>query len=148
MYSEARLDPTCQVSGCEPIRKIAIKEQDDRSDCRSKRKIYPHRLRLDATMNKHMPHDEAIGFEISVSGRDDGTLEAAYIRFRMGDVATTKELEEDTLIADYDADGNLLGVEILAPVQLSHIERLVDRQRRPAFRVFVKKNTCDLVECG
>ncbi len=86
-----------------------------------------------------MKHDEtALTFELSVSGRNDGTLEAAYIRFRVGKVKRSREVIEDTLIADYDAQDNLLGVEILAPVKLSELTKLVERPRRLSFRKFVK----------
>jgi uncharacterized protein YuzE len=81
---------------------------------------------------------EILGFELSVSARDDGTLEAAYIRFRSGKVNRSCEVIEDTLIADYDEHDNLLGVEILAPVKLSELAKLVEQPRRTSFRKFVK----------
>lgn len=64
-----------------------------------------------------------IGFEVSVSGRDEGTLEAIYVRFSKGRVARTEELQEDVLLADYDAHGQLIGLEILAPVRLRDLVR-------------------------
>jgi len=79
-----------------------------------------------------------LGFELSVSARDDGTLEAAYIRFRTGKSKRTREIIEDTLIADYDEHDNLLGLEILAPVKLSDLAKLVEQPRRNSFRKFVK----------
>ena len=33
--------------------------------------------------------NQVVGFELSVSGRDDGTIEAAYFRFKKGKVAET-----------------------------------------------------------
>jgi uncharacterized protein YuzE len=82
---------------------------------------------------------EVIGFEISLSARDDGTLEAAYIRFRHGKSRRTQEILEDTLLADYDARGNLLGLEVLAPVPLSELAKLVEQSRRASFRKFLKR---------
>lgn len=83
---------------------------------------------------------KAVGFEISISARDDGTLEAIYIRINSGDVHKTVEGEGDTeLLADYDADGRLLGIEILSPVQLSKIASLVDEPRREPFRKAVER---------
>lgn len=81
-----------------------------------------------------------IGFEISVSGRDDGTLEALYIHLQAGEVAETREIEPDVLLADYDAAGRLLGIEILAPVQISALEALVEQQQREPFRRFISRN--------
>lgn len=83
--------------------------------------------------------NEPIGFEFSVSARDDGTLEAAYIRLRRAPVARTEEVLEDGLLADYDRQGNLVGIEILSPVKLSSIVRLVDEDRREPFRRFVRR---------
>lgn len=82
---------------------------------------------------------EIIGFEIAVSARDDGTLEAAYIRFKQGRVAETREIIEDVLLADYTSGGVLLGIEILAPVKISDLTNLVDPPRRRSFRRFIKR---------
>jgi uncharacterized protein YuzE len=79
-----------------------------------------------------------IGFEISVSARDDGTIEAAYFHFLSGEVAETREVEEDVAFADYDADGNLLGIEIIAPVRIKAIEKLVKGDRRRGFKKFAQ----------
>ncbi len=81
---------------------------------------------------------KVVGFELSLSGRSDGTLETAYVRFQKGDVASTRELVEDTLIADYDSRGRLIGIEILAPVSLATLARQVGVARRSSFRKFLK----------
>jgi len=86
-----------------------------------------------------MGASRAIGFEISISARDDGTLEAVYIKIADGKVAKTKEVSTDVLLADYSASGKLLGIEILAPVKLSKIAPLVDPPRRSSFRRLVKR---------
>ena len=81
-----------------------------------------------------------IRFELSISGRDDGTLEAVYISLRDAKVHKTEEVKRNTLTADYDAHGNLVGIEILAPVQLSKITRLAEQPVRGSFRKFVKRS--------
>jgi uncharacterized protein YuzE len=48
--------------------------------------------------------------------RVDIEASAAYVTFAVGDVAKTCELCESALIGDYDADGCLLGLELIAPV--------------------------------
>lgn len=80
-----------------------------------------------------------IGYELSVSARNDGTLEAAYIRLREAKVDQTREIIEDVLLADYDAAGNLLGIEILAPVHLNDLAELVDEANREPFQRFVRE---------
>lgn len=84
-----------------------------------------------------MPGKLDIQFEVSVSGRSDGTLEAMYIRLRQGTVARTEEIEEDVLLCDFDRRGNLLGIEILAPVKLRNLTKLVSPPVRTPFRRFV-----------
>ena len=79
-------------------------------------------------------------FEISVSGRGDGAIEGAYIRLREAKVARTREVAGDALLADYDARGNLIGIEILAPVRISQVVNLVDQRRRRPFRRFVRQS--------
>jgi len=81
---------------------------------------------------------QIVGFELSLSGRHDGTLEAAYFRFKNGTVKKTTEVIEDTLLADYDAHGELLGIEVLAPVKLADLAKQVEQPRRSSFRKFVR----------
>jgi len=78
--------------------------------------------------------NRSIGFEFSVSTRDSGTLEAAYVRFKKTKVAKTVEVIEAALLADYDRSGDLVGIEILAPVRVADMAKLVDERDRPAFR--------------
>ncbi len=83
---------------------------------------------------------EIVGFEISISARDDGTLEAIYIRIAGGEIHRTVEIDGETeLLADYDAGGQLVGIEILSPVPLSKIASLVDEGRREPFRRTVER---------
>ena len=55
-------------------------------------------------------------FEITGTVGDEGRIELAYIRVAKGDVAKTVEIDGDRLLADYDEQGNLIGIEILAPI--------------------------------
>lgn len=49
---------------------------------------------------------------------DDDEILAVYFRLMTGKVARTVEVCEGECYADEDADGNLLGVEMLAPGHL------------------------------
>ncbi len=42
----------------------------------------------------------------------DPDADAMYIKLKECEVATTREIDENT-IADYDKDGNVIGIEIL-----------------------------------
>ena len=54
-------------------------------------------------------------FRVSVETNDHtGEIIAVYFQVRKGKVANTKERVQDTLFADYDRKGRLLGVELLA----------------------------------
>ncbi len=44
---------------------------------------------------------ESVGFQLSVSGRDDGTLESLYVGLSEREVARTEEAETDVLLVDY-----------------------------------------------
>jgi len=85
-----------------------------------------------------MSTQRQLGFEISISGRNDGTLEAVYITVRDGKASKTSEVIEGIVLADYDSRGRLIGIEILAPVKLSKLTPLVEQKRRKPFRDFVK----------
>jgi uncharacterized protein YuzE len=82
-------------------------------------------------------------FEVAISGRDDGTLEALYISVSSAKVSETREIKRNVVMADYDATGALIGIEILAPVKLSELARLVQEPVRKNFRKFVRSATPD-----
>jgi uncharacterized protein YuzE len=83
-----------------------------------------------------------ISFEISISGRNDGTLEALYVQIIPElSVSRTEEIRRDVLLADYAEDGRLVGVEVLAPVRIADIEKLVkDKSFQKAFREFLNRS--------
>ncbi len=80
-----------------------------------------------------------IGFEMSISARDDGTIEALYILVRDEKATRTKEIVEDILLADYNKRGQLIDIEVLAPVKIAKITTLMEEPRRRPFRRFVKE---------
>ena len=84
-----------------------------------------------------------VRFELSISGRDDGTLEAVYISLRDAKIHKTQEIKRNALLADFDGRGNLVGIEILAPVQISKITKLAEEPIRRNFRSFVKRSIPD-----
>ncbi len=73
-----------------------------------------------------------IGYELSISGRNDGTIEAVYVRLSDRKVARSKELIEGQLVADYDRKGELVGIEILAPVRIQNLTRLIAGPATPS----------------
>lgn len=87
-------------------------------------------------------HDPS-GFGLTVNAREDGTLEAAYVRVSENQVARTEELIESVLLVDYDHDGNLVGIEILAPVKISQVIEIANRlevKQRESFQNFVRSS--------
>ena len=84
-----------------------------------------------------------VGFEMSISARNDGAIEAVYILVRDDKAKRTKEIIEDILLADYSSRGQLVGIEILAPVKLAKITPLVEERRRRPFRRFLKEQAPD-----
>ncbi len=81
-----------------------------------------------------------IQFEITLTGGPDGQLRAAYIHLRRAKVARTDEVVEDTVLADYDAQDRLVGIEMLGPAKVKVLVKLVDEKHRAAFRRFVTEN--------
>ena len=83
------------------------------------------------------------GFGLTVNSREDGTSVAAYIRISGNQVARTEELIQSVLLVDFDHDGNLVGIEILAPVEISQVIEIADRleaKQREAFQKFVRSS--------
>lgn len=68
-------------------------------------------------------------FHLEVSfDQTTGAPVAAYLRIRVGAVAQTKEVSEGVAFADYDAAGDLLGVELLAPCSVTVMDRLTEQE--------------------
>lgn len=61
--------------------------------------------------------------EVSYSERT-GEPVAAYVRVREGKVSQTKEISDGLVFADYGADGDLLGIELLGPCPVEILEKL------------------------
>jgi len=96
-----------------------------------------------------MRDQQLVGFELSISGRDDGTIEAVYVQLLNEPVARTRELQQDTLIADYTADGRLVGFEVLAPVKISELTALIhERKRSEALDRFVRSSVPAEMVCA
>jgi uncharacterized protein YuzE len=69
--------------------------------------------------------------------RASGKILAVYLQVRKGKAAQVKELVEGAAFANYDRKGRLLGLELLAPCNVTLIERIV--QDEPTrIRKFVK----------
>jgi uncharacterized protein YuzE len=66
-------------------------------------------------------------FSASVDERT-GRVMAVYFYLRQGVTEETREIVEGKAFADYDAGGELLGVELLAPCDLATLERAVERE--------------------
>jgi len=56
----------------------------------------------------------------------DQDADALYLRFRDGQVARTTQLDSGTL-ADLDAAGNLIGVEVIRPSRLWPLQEVLER---------------------
>ena len=84
----------------------------------------------------HVPGPGAL-WQLAAAG-PDGKLLAGYIHLRKAKAARTKVIVEDTVLADDDSRGNLIGIEILGPVQIKILTRLVNSTDRAAFRRFAK----------
>lgn len=91
-----------------------------------------------------MANAEPSGLSLSVNGRADGSLEAAYVQISRRPVVRSDEAIPSALIIDYDGAGQVVGVELLAPIHIADIEKLAKRleaSQRPAFLRFVHESS-------
>jgi uncharacterized protein YuzE len=69
--------------------------------------------------------NDKFSFGVSVETKNDtGEVIAVYFQIRKGKAKTTKEYAGGDVFADYDKDGRLLGVEMLAPCQPSVLDKI------------------------
>jgi len=92
-----------------------------------------------------MPIRESIGFEVSISSRNDGTVEAVYVTFLPDDVAVTKEIVEDELFVDYNSKNQIVGIEILAPVKISALRPYVEPSKQETVLSRITKSAPDFI---
>ena len=52
-------------------------------------------------------------------------LELAYIRFSKARIFRTDELDTDRLLAHFDKDGHLVGIEVLAPFKVLQLKGIL-----------------------
>ena len=73
-------------------------------------------------------------FQVSVETDEaTGDVLAVYFQFRSGNVADTREFANGKVFADYSKQGELLGVEMLAPCKVSIMDRIA-REETTAVR--------------
>ncbi len=76
-------------------------------------------------------------FEVKITAHPEtGKVHAVYLRVSHGQVEETREIKPGRIMADYDSDGSLLGVEILGPCRPEDLE-VIFATEPPAIREFV-----------
>jgi uncharacterized protein YuzE len=74
-------------------------------------------------------HD--FSFQVSVETHNQtGAVLAVYLQIRKGKSTVTKEYANGDAFADYDRNGRLLGIELLAPCRASVLDRIA--KQKPA----------------
>jgi hypothetical protein len=73
-----------------------------------------------------------MGQTLSVSvDEQTGNVQAVYFYLRKGTTVETREVSEGRAFADYDDQGQLLGVELLAPCTVTVLDSLVEKEPEP-----------------
>lgn len=89
------------------------------------------------------PSDKSVEFSVTIG--HGGSFEAAYLRFGDSKIVRTEEVEEDTLLADYDARGRLVGIEVIGPVDAAELTRLVAQPHRAVLRRLFRQTVPQLL---
>ena len=84
---------------------------------------------------KSSKHTFAVSVEVNQA---TGEVIAVYFRVRKGKSARTQEFANGNLFADYNSNGDLLGVEMLAPCSIRILERVT--QSEPETQQFVRRS--------
>jgi hypothetical protein len=75
---------------------------------------------------------EALRMGLSVStDNESGEVLAVYFRVRQGKSAVTKEYGKGLAYADFDKKGNLLGVELLGPCEITVLDTIARKEPKP-----------------
>jgi hypothetical protein len=83
-----------------------------------------------------MATDFLFGVSVEVDTRD-GRILAVYFRVRKGKSSETKEFDRGNVFADYNARGELLGIEMIARSPIAVLDRVTNGE--PVIREFVRR---------
>lgn len=72
---------------------------------------------------------EVFSIDLKISARPDGSVRAAYLRIKDGKIGRTREVLRNRLLVDEHANGSVLGIEVLGPVSVQAVARLVPREQ-------------------
>ncbi len=73
-------------------------------------------------------------FRVNIEAENGtGRLLSVYVQVRDGKSASVREYANGNVFADYDKQGNLLGIELLAPCDPKVIERIAKQQSAKRF---------------
>ncbi len=87
--------------------------------------------------------------EVELLIRDDGALCGAYLELRDGKAVRTDVVKRDALLADYDRQGRLVGIDVLAPTDVSVVIGLVeDPNQKNAIKRLLRNRLGDLLKAG
>lgn len=84
-----------------------------------------------------MKSDEA--FMRIETDQDTREILAVSFRFRAGKVDETREFDNGNILADYDTNGNLLTIEVLAPCRIQVLTERVARREPREVREMIKQ---------
>ena len=89
-----------------------------------------------------------MNFQIQVSvDKGDGTILAVYFQVREGKAARVRELAGGKAFANYGSTGKLLGVELLAPCEVTVLDQLVRKEPKPVKDFLRKTAPREMVLC-
>lgn len=78
-------------------------------------------------------------FRINVTtDKETGDLMAVYFQVRRGRAAKVREFSDGNALANYNAAGELLGIELLAPCKVSVVDTIAKRDS--VVKKFVRSN--------
>lgn len=84
-----------------------------------------------------------IHFDISITtDNTTGAVLSAYFQIRKGKVHTTREFANGNALADYNRDGELLGVELIGPCKVTIVDQLAANEPaefRKMAKTFIKQ---------
>jgi uncharacterized protein YuzE len=73
-------------------------------------------------------------YSISIETQNQtGAVLAVYLTIRKGRTKVTREYANGDVFADYDSQGQLLGIEILAPCRAAVLDRIAKRAPEKRF---------------
>ena len=90
-----------------------------------------------------------LNFQVKISvNKEKGTVTAVYFQMREGKATRVLELADGKAFANYNSTGKLLGIELLAPCQVTALDHLFKKEPKVIKEFLMRTAPPEMLKAG